>query len=118
LHSQPLTVYGNGSQTRSFCYVSDLVEGLVRLLHSDEPEPVNIGNPVEMTILQFAEATNRLTGNAAGIVRQPLPVDDPKQRRPNISKARRVLYGWEPAVPLEQGLAATVADFRRRLGVV
>jgi dTDP-glucose 4,6-dehydratase len=117
LHGQPLTVYGEGSQTRSFCYVSDLVEGLVRLLHSDEPEPVNIGNPVEMTILQFAEAINRLTGNAAGIVRQPLPVDDPKQRRPDISKARRVLAGWAPVVPLEQGLAATVADFRKRLGL-
>jgi dTDP-glucose 4,6-dehydratase len=117
LHSQPLTVYGDGSQTRSFCYVSDLVEGLVRLLHSDEPEPVNIGNPSEMTILQFAEAINRLTGNLAGIVRQSLPVDDPKQRRPDISKAQRVLDGWAPVVPLEQGLAATVADFRVRLGL-
>ena len=117
LHGQPLTVYGDGSQTRSFCYVSDLVEGLVRLLHSDEPEPVNIGNPSEMTILQFAEAINRLTGNPAGIVRQPLPVDDPKQRRPDISKAQRVLDGWAPVVPLEQGLAATVADFRVRLGL-
>jgi dTDP-glucose 4,6-dehydratase len=118
LHGQPLTVYGDGSQTRSFCYVSDLVEGLVRLLHSDEPEPVNIGNPNEMTILQFAEAINQLTANTAGVVRRPLPVDDPKQRRPDISKARRVLHGWEPAVPLEQGLAATVADYRKRLGLV
>ena len=75
-------------------------------------------NPVEMTIVQFAEAINQLTGNTAGIVRQPLPVDDPKQRRPDISKARRVLQGWAPVVPLEQGLAATVADFRRRLGMV
>ena len=118
LHGQPLTIYGEGNQTRSFCYVSDLVEGLVRLLYSDEPGPVNIGNPVEMTIVQFAEAINQLTGNTAGIVRQPLPVDDPKQRRPDISKARRVLQGWAPVVPLEQGLAATVADFRRRLGMV
>jgi dTDP-glucose 4,6-dehydratase len=117
LHSQPLTVYGEGSQTRSFCYVSDLVEGVVRLLHSAELEPVNIGNPVEMTILQFAEAINALTGNPAGVVRQPLPVDDPKQRRPDIGKARHVLGGWEPVVPLEQGLAATVADFRKRLGL-
>ncbi len=116
LHGQPLTVYGEGSQTRSFCYVSDLVEGVVRLLHSAEPEPVNIGNPAEMTILQFAEAINALTGNPAGVVRQPLPVDDPKQRRPDIGKARRVLDDWEPVVPLEQGLAATVADFRKRLG--
>jgi dTDP-glucose 4,6-dehydratase len=117
LHGQPLTVYGDGGQTRSFCYVSDLVEGLVRLLHSEEPEPVNIGNPTEMTILQFAEAINRLTGNQAGIIHEPLPVDDPKQRRPDISKARRVLAGWSPAVPLEQGLAATVADFSKRLGL-
>jgi dTDP-glucose 4,6-dehydratase len=117
LHGQPLTVYGEGSQTRSFCYVSDLVEGVVRLLHSAEPEPVNIGNPAEMTILQFAEAINALTGNPAGVVRQPLPVDDPKQRRPDIGKARRVLDDWEPVVPLEQGLAATVADFRKRLGL-
>ena len=117
LHGQPLTVYGEGNQTRSFCYVSDLVEGVVRLLHSSEPEPVNIGNPAEMTILQFAEAINALTGNPAGVVRQPLPVDDPKQRRPDIGKARRVLGGWEPVVSLEQGLAATVADFRKRLGL-
>ena len=115
LYGQPLTVYGDGSQTRSFCYVSDLVEGLVRLLHSDEPLPVNIGNPAEMTILQFAEAINRLTGNPGGIVFDPLPVDDPKQRRPNIGKAQRVLNGWAPRVPLEEGLSATVADFRRRL---
>lgn len=117
LYHQPLTVYGDGSQTRSFCYVSDLVEGLVRLLYSDEPLPVNIGNPAEMTILQFAEAINALTGNAAGIVREPLPTDDPKQRRPDISKARRVLNNWEPRVPLEAGLAATVTDFRKRLGL-
>ena len=117
LHRQPLTVYGDGSQTRSFCYVSDLVEGLVRLLHSEEPEPVNIGNPTEMTILQFAEAINRLTDNPAGIVTKPLPVDDPKQRRPDIGKARRVLAGWEPIASLEQGLAATVADFSKRLGL-
>ena len=117
LYGQPLTVYGDGSQTRSFCYVSDLVEGLVRLLYSDELLPVNIGNPAEMTILHFAEAINRLTGNPAGIVFEPLPVDDPKQRRPNISKAQRVLNGWAPQVSLDEGLTATVADFRRRLGI-
>ncbi|MCS6844364.1 MAG: SDR family oxidoreductase [Caldilineales bacterium] len=117
LHGQPLTVYGDGSQTRSFCYISDLVEGVVRLLHSDEVEPVNIGNPTEMTILQFAEAINRLTGNQGGIVFKPLPVDDPRQRQPDIRKARRVLGGWEPVVSLEEGLRATIEDFRRRLGV-
>lgn len=117
LYGQPLTVYGDGSQTRSFCYVSDLVEGLVRLLQSDELLPVNIGNPAEMTILQFAEAINRLTGNLGGIVFEPLPEDDPRQRRPNIAKAQRVLHGWAPRVPLEEGLAATVADFRKRLGL-
>jgi dTDP-glucose 4,6-dehydratase len=115
LHGQPLTVYGAGTQTRSFCYVSDLVEGVVRLLHADELGPVNIGNPREMTILQFAQAINQLTQNPGGIAFMPLPVDDPQQRQPNISKARRVLDGWEPVVPLEQGLAATVADFRKRL---
>ena len=116
LHGQPLTIYGDGAQTRSFCYVSDLVDGLVRLLHSSEPDPTNIGNPAEMTILQFAQAINELTGNPSGIVFKPLPVDDPKQRRPDISKARRVL-GWEPFVPLDQGLEKTIDDFRRRLGL-
>ncbi len=79
---------------------------------------MNIGNPAEMTILQFAETINRLTGNPAGIVRRPLPVDDPQQRRPDISKAQRALGGWTPATPLEQGLASTVADFRQRLGLL
>ena len=116
LHGQPLTVYGEGAQTRSFCYVSDLVDGLVRLLHSSEPDPTNIGNPAEMTILQFAQAINDLTGNPSGIVFKPLPVDDPKQRRPDIGKARRVL-GWEPAVPLREGLEKTIDDFRVRLGL-
>jgi dTDP-glucose 4,6-dehydratase len=116
LHDQPLTIYGEGAQTRSFCYVSDLVDGLVRLMHSSEPDPTNIGNPAEMTILQFAQAINELTGNPSGIVFKPLPVDDPKQRRPDISKARRVL-GWEPFVPLREGLEQTIDDFRRRLGL-
>jgi dTDP-glucose 4,6-dehydratase len=117
LHGQPLTVYGDGSQTRSFCYVSDLVEGLVRLLLSEEADPVNIGNPSEMTILRFAEVINDVTGNPAGVAFKPLPVDDPRQREPDIRKAERVLGGWRPVVPLEEGLAATVADFRRRLGL-
>src|SRR5439155_23774607 len=87
LLGQPLTVYGEGGQTRSFCYVSDLVDGIYRLLLSDEVEPVNIGNPNELTILQFAEQINAITGNKGGIQREPLPVDDPKQRQPDITKA-------------------------------
>ena len=114
LHSQPLTVYGDGSQTRSFCYVSDLVEGLVRLLHSSEAEPVNIGNPNEMTILRFAELINAITQNPAGIDFRPLPVDDPKQRQPDIAKARSIL-GWQPVVPLPEGLEQTIAYFRQRV---
>jgi dTDP-glucose 4,6-dehydratase len=114
LRGEPLTVYGAGRQTRSFCYVSDLIEGIHRLLLSSENEPVNIGNPVEMSILQFAETINRLTGNPAGIRFEPLPVDDPQQRQPDISKARRVL-GWEPKVPLEQGMAETIAWFADRV---
>ena len=113
LRGEPLTVYGDGSQTRSFCYVDDLVEGIVRLLHSDEAEPVNLGNPSEVSILEFAQIINRMTGNKAGIVRRPLPQDDPKVRRPDISKARRVL-GWGPRVSLEEGLARTIAYFRSK----
>ncbi len=116
LRGQPLTVYGDGSQTRSFCYVDDLVEGIIRLLHSDEVEPVNLGNPHEMSILQFAELINRMTGNQAGIVFKPLPKDDPRVRRPDITKARRIL-GWEPKVPLEEGLARTIEYFRSRITV-
>jgi dTDP-glucose 4,6-dehydratase len=116
LRGEPLTVYGDGGQTRSFCYVSDLVDGMVRLLLSDESEPVNVGNPVEITILEFAETINRLTGNPAGIVFKPLPLDDPHRRQPDISKARRVL-GWEPAVGLEEGLARTIEHFRGVIAV-
>jgi dTDP-glucose 4,6-dehydratase len=114
LSGQPLTVYGDGLQTRSFCFVSDLVDGIYRLLLSDEVEPVNIGNPAEITIREFAERINTLTGNAAGIVSEPLPMDDPKQRQPNIGKAQRIL-GWEPQVALGDGLAQTVDWFRTRL---
>jgi len=114
LRGQPLTVYGDGSQTRSFCYVDDLVDGIVRLLHSDEVEPVNLGNPCEMSILHFAELINRLTGNQAGIVFKPLPQDDPHRRQPDISKARRIL-GWEPRVPLEEGLQRTIEYFRNKV---
>ena len=115
LRGEPLTVFGDGSQTRSFCYVSDLVDGILRLLFSDEKEPTNIGNPAEMTILQFAEAILKYTGSKSEIVRRPLPTDDPKQRRPDITKAQRVLDGWAPKVDLEQGIAKTVDYFRNRV---
>ena len=114
LRGEPLTVYGDGSQTRSFCFVTDLVDGIYRLLLSDEVEPVNIGNPIETTILEFAEKINAFTGNQAGIQFKPLPKDDPKQRQPNIAKARRIL-GWEPKVALDQGMAITVDWFAERV---
>jgi dTDP-glucose 4,6-dehydratase len=112
LQGRPITIFGDGSQTRSFCYVSDLVDGLYRLLLSDEPMPVNLGNPREMTILEFATMITAMTGSKSELVRMPLPEDDPKQRRPDISKARRIL-GWEPKIPLEEGLAPTIAYFQR-----
>lgn len=114
LAGKPLTVYGDGSQTRSFCYVSDLVDGIYRLLLSDETEPVNIGNPNEITIREFAERINALTDNRAGIRFEPLPKDDPRQRQPDITKARRVL-GWSPQVQLQDGLEKTVAWFADRV---
>src|SRR5260370_2576291 len=114
LRGEPLTVFGDGSQTRSFCYVSDLVDGLYRLMLSNEPYPVNLGNPREMTILEFAEHICKLTNCASLIERRPLPEDDPKQRRPDISKAKRLL-GWEPLVPLEEGLKHTVEYFRKKV---
>ncbi len=114
LRGEPLTVYGDGSQTRSFCFVSDLVDGMVRLLMSNETDPVNVGNPAEMTILQFAEAINRLTGNPAGVTFKPLPTDDPRVRRPDITRARAILR-WEPRVPVEEGLARTIDYFRARM---
>jgi dTDP-glucose 4,6-dehydratase len=111
LRGEPLTVYGDGLQTRSFCYVADLVEGLVRLGSSEEHEPVNLGNPVELTILEFADRIRHLMGSNLEIVFRPLPEDDPRKRRPDISKAKRIL-GWEPKVSLEDGLRETVAYFR------
>jgi dTDP-glucose 4,6-dehydratase len=115
LRDEPLTVYGDGSQTRSFCYVDDLIEGIYRLLLSDEVEPVNVGNPAEMSILDFAHLVNRLTGNKAGIVYEDYRIpDDPQVRRPDISKARRVL-NWEPKVDLEEGLQKTIQWFRKRV---
>ena len=114
LANEPLTVFGDGSQTRSFCYVDDLVEGIWRLYNSNENLPVNIGNPSEMTILQFAEAVLKVTGSTAPITFKPLPVDDPKVRRPDITKARKLLQ-WEPRVTLADGLKRTVDYFRAKL---
>lgn len=114
LQGQPLTVFGDGSQTRSFCYISDLVEGLVRLGGAPERYPVNLGNPRELTVLEFAEAIRNLTGGVSEIVYRPLPEDDPQRRRPDISKARRLL-NWEPRVGLEEGLRETIGYFRTRL---
>jgi dTDP-glucose 4,6-dehydratase len=116
LIGQPITVYGDGSQTRSFCYVSDLVEGIYRLMMSDEHEPVNVGNPQEITLLEFAQRVKALTGTKSEIVFQPLPVDDPKRRCPDISKARRLLK-WEPKVSLDEGLKRTLDYFRAQLTV-
>jgi dTDP-glucose 4,6-dehydratase len=116
LRGEPLTVYGDGSQTRSFCFVSDLVDGIYRLLVSNEVEPVNIGNPAELTILEFAERINAITANPGGVVFKPLPKDDPKQRKPDISKARTIL-GWEPKVALQEGLEQTITHFRERLQI-
>lgn len=115
LRGEPLTVYGDGSQTRSFQYVSDLIEGLYRLLMSDYDQPVNIGNPTEMTILQFAEAVNKITGNKAGIIYKDERIKgDPQTRQPDITRARTIL-GWEPKVELNEGLTKTVAYFREVL---
>jgi len=111
LAGEPMTVFGDGSQTRSFCYVSDLIEGIYRLLLSEEREPVNIGNPAELSVLEFARTIQRLTGTKSEIVFRPLPVDDPKVRQPDIGKARALL-SWEPRVPLEDGLRRTIEYFR------
>jgi len=111
LRGEAMTVYGDGSQTRSFCYVSDLVEGIVRLLRSDHSGPVNCGNPLEVSILEFARKIKALTGSKSEIVFRPLPEDDPKVRQPDISLARRLL-GWEPVVSLEDGLRKTIDYFR------
>lgn len=115
LKGEDLTVYGDGSQTRSFCFVSDLVEGIVRLLHSNQDSPVNIGNPQELTVLEFAHRIIELTGSKSKVAFKPLPVDDPKVRQPDITLARQVL-GWEPKVSLQEGLEKTIAYFRDKLG--
>jgi len=113
LAGEPMTVFGDGSQTRSFCYVSDLIEGIYRLLLSDISDPVNVGNPAELSVLEFAKTIRALAGAKSEIVFKPLPVDDPKVRQPDITKAREKL-GWEPRVPLEEGLKKTIDWFRRR----
>ncbi len=110
LRGAPLTVFGDGTQTRSFCYVSDLVDGLVRLLESDCHEPVNLGNPDEKSMIEFAGIILELTGSSSSIEFRPLPQDDPKRRKPDIKKARQVL-GWEPRVPLEEGLRKSIEYF-------
>ena len=119
LVGKPLTIYGDGMQTRSFCYVDDLVEGIIRLLLSEEHDPVNIGNPVETTILEFAETINRIVGNRAGVAFLPAErlESDPQRRRPDITRARNIL-GWEPTINLEEGIAKTIPYFRSKLGMV
>ena len=116
LRGEPITIYGDGKQTRSFCHVSDLVDGIVRLMESETPYPVNIGNPSEITILQFAEEILELSGSASKLEFKPLPQDDPKIRQPDITRARQIL-GWEPKVSRRDGLARTLEHFRKRLGV-
>ena len=114
LTGNPLTIFGDGSQTRSFCYVSDLIDGIFRLMMSDFHEPVNIGNPREMTIRQFAEEILRITGAACQIEHKPLPVDDPKVRQPDITRAKTI-HGWEPKVDFDKGIRETIEFFRGRV---
>jgi UDP-glucuronate decarboxylase len=115
LRGEPLTLYGEGEQTRSFCYVDDLVEGLMKLMNTEGlHDPINLGNPGEFTIKQLAEEVIRICGSKSGLTHMPLPADDPRQRKPDITKARTVL-GWNPTIPLHDGLERTVADFRKRL---
>ena len=114
LNGQPLTVFGDGSQTRSFCYVSDLIDGIFKLAMSDFHEPVNLGNPREMTINQFADEIIRITGTKSAIEYRALPVDDPRVRQPNIARAKEVL-GWQPRVDFEEGIKATIEYFRKSL---
>src|SRR5262249_11896839 len=113
LRGEDLTVFGDGRQTRSFCYVSDLIDGIYRLMGADVTEPENLGNPAEMTILDFAREILAITGSKSRVVHKDLPIDDPKVRQPDITRARKLL-GWEPRVDLKQGLATTLANFRER----
>ena len=116
LRGEDVTIYGTGEQTRSFCYISDLVDGIIRLMHSDLNEPVNIGNPAEMTVEQMAQQIIAATGSSSRVVHEPLPEDDPKVRQPDIARARQLL-GWEPRVALREGLASTIDYFRTKLGL-
>jgi len=116
LRNEDVTVFGDGSQTRSFTYITDLVDGIIRLMLSAEHDPINIGNPVEMTIKQIAETIIRMTGAKSRIIYKPLPTDDPKQRRPDITRARTLLH-WEPKVQLEEGLVKTIEYFRMKVGI-
>jgi dTDP-glucose 4,6-dehydratase len=117
LQGEDLTIYGDGKQTRSFCYASDLIRGILALAHSGEPMPTNIGNPVEWTILECAKTVLEVTGSSSSIVYRPMPVDDPKQRRPDITKARTLL-GWEPTIPLREGLELSLDYFRSRIAML
>ncbi len=118
LRGEPLTLYGEGEQTRSFCYVDDLIEGLIRLMNTDGLNaPMNLGNPSEFTIKQLAQEVIRICGSASGLTHLPLPADDPRQRKPNITKAETLL-GWKPTISLAEGLEKTVADFRRRIKTI
>jgi len=117
LRGESITVYGEGEQTRSFCYATDLIEGFKRLMASPHgADPVNLGNPRETTVLELAELTKRLAKSKSPIIKAPLPKDDPTRRKPDISRAEELLDGWGPRVPLEEGLAATIDDFKQRLG--
>jgi len=114
LLNQDVTVFGDGSQTRSFCYISDLVDGIIRLMHSKENDPINIGNPQEMTITQIAQQIIKMTGSTSRIIYKPLPTDDPKVRQPDITRARTLL-GWEPKVSLDEGLGHTIEYFKKKV---
>ena len=114
LANKPITIFGDGKQTRSFCYFSDLIEGIYRLMMSETSDPVNIGNPHELTMLQFAEEIIKATGSRSKLIHKPLPQDDPKQRRPDITRAKKLLK-WEPQVPLAEGLKSTIAYFRTKV---
>ncbi len=116
LQGESLTIYGDGSQTRSFCYASDLVEGILRLFERGDADPVNVGNPVEFTVRELAELILKLTGSTSSLIERPLPTDDPKVRRPDISRAQGLL-DWAPQISLEQGLTKTIPHFRTQLGV-
>jgi dTDP-glucose 4,6-dehydratase len=116
LQDEPLTIFGTGAQTRSFCYVTDLVDGILRLAASPVNDPVNIGNPHEMSIEEIARTIIRMTGSSSTLSFRPLPTDDPKVRQPDITRARSLL-GWEPKVALEDGLTSTIAYFRQKMGI-